>query len=47
MVTQKEMNNMKRPLKSSINDPNELLQESKSMEINEINIICNHRGKKV
>ena len=33
-----EMNNMKRHLNSSINDTNELLQESKSMETNEINI---------
>ena len=38
MVTQREMNNLKRYLNSSINDANELLQESKSMEINEINI---------
>ena len=38
MVMQREMNNMKRYLNSSINDTNELLQESKSMEINEINI---------
>ena len=34
MVTQREMNNLKRYLNSSINDTN----ESKSMEINEINI---------
>ena len=33
-----EMNNMERHLNSSINDTNELLQESKSMETNEINI---------
>ena len=38
MATQREMNNMKRHLRSSINDANELLQESKSVEINEINI---------
>ena len=38
MVTQREMNNMKRHLNSSINDANELLQESKSMGINESNI---------
>ena len=38
MVMQREMNNMKRYFNSSINDTNELLQESKSMEINEINI---------
>ena len=31
------MNNMKR-LKSSINDASQLLEESKSMEINKINI---------
>ena len=34
MVTQREINNLKRYLNSSINDAN----ESKSMEINEINI---------
>ena len=38
MVTQREMNNMKRHLNASINDANELLQESKSMQTNEINI---------
>ena len=38
MVTQREMNNIKRHLNSSINDVNELLLESKCMEINEINI---------
>ena len=38
MVTQREMNNMKRHLNSSINDANELLQESKSKEVTEINI---------
>ena len=38
MVTQTEMNNIKRHLNSSINDANELLQECKSMEIKEINI---------
>ena len=38
MVTQREVNNMERNLSSSINDANELLQESKSMGINESNI---------
>ena len=38
MVTQREMNNMKKHLNSSINDAKELLQESKSIEINEKNI---------
>ena len=38
MVTQREMNYMKKRLNSSTNDANELLQESKSIEINEINI---------
>ena len=32
------MNNMKRHLNSSTNDANEPLQESKSMEVNKINI---------
>ena len=36
MVTQRELNNIKRHLNSSINDANEIPQES--MEINEINI---------
>ena len=36
MVTQSELNNIKRHLNSSINDANEIPQES--MEINEINI---------
>ena len=36
MVTQRELNNIKRHLNSSINNANELPQES--MEINEINI---------
>ena len=38
MVTQREMNNLKRHLNSSINDANELPQESKSKEVTEINI---------
>ena len=38
MVTQREMNYMKKRLNSSTNDAHELLQESKSIEINEINI---------
>ena len=38
MVTHREMNNIKRHLNSSINDANELLQESKSKEVTEINI---------
>ena len=38
MVTQREMNNMKGHLNSSINDANEILQKSKSMETNKINI---------
>ena len=36
MVTQRKLNNIKRHLNSSINDANEIPQES--MEINEINI---------
>ena len=32
MVTQREMNNMKKHLNSSTNDANELLQESKSIQ---------------
>ena len=38
MTPQREMNNMKRHLNSSTNDANEPLQESKSMEVNKINI---------
>ena len=38
MVMQREMNNVKRHFSSSINDANELLQESKSVMIKEINI---------
>ena len=38
MTLQREMNNMKRHWNSSTNDENEPLQESKSMEINKLNI---------